>query len=336
MESENFGVVEQRTWQVAIKNAEGNPEVIDLHYERKLPEVSPEDYQSMFVRQAPPVRIIPSKRNIPSRDVEVTAFLPDSHYPYVDKKAMRLAKIALREIQPDNIVFLGDEIDAVNFSRFTSRQEWQGSLQQSLDEFHTDLAEIKADNPQSKLIMHESNHHIRLERMVREYNGDLLNLRRANAQNELGVLTVGFLLRLDEMGVNYVTGYPNSEYWHEENIKSFHGHEAVTNGSTMFKTLMNETVSVIAGHSHRAELIYKTFRDGRDDRTIFGMNPGSLVDPNLVPSGKFSADQHGNTMPQRQNWQQSVGLLYHNEEIASPHLLPITPAGIQIFGRTYK
>lgn len=331
-----FTTIEQRQWEVAVRNAQGDVEVHELHYERKLPEVDPQDYENMFVRRVPPVRIIPSKRKIPETDVETTVFIPDTHYPYQDKRAVALAKTALKVLNPTTIVFLGDEIDAVNFSRFSTRQEWQGSLQQGLDEFHHDLAEIKADNPQSKLVQHDSNHHIRLERMIREYNGDLLGLKRANAQNELGVLTIGYLLRHQELGVEYISGYPNSEYWHEDHLKSTHGSESVSGGSTMARVIGRGTVSVVSGHSHRAELVYRTFQDGRHDRTIFGLNPGILADPDLVPKNRYATNDAGKVVPQHMNWQQSIGVVYHTPEMASPHLLPITEAGIHVFDRTYK
>ena len=332
----DFGTVERRQWEMLAKNENGEIEVRTLHYERKLPEVDPQELQEMFIRQAAPTRIIPSKRKIPTSDVETTVFLADAHYPYHSQRAIALAKIACRELNPTTICFLGDELDVTNFSKYETRKEWAGNLQSSIDALHEDIADFKADNPQAKLIQHESNHHVRLERKIREYNGDLVGLKRANAVRELGVLTLGFLLRHDDLGVEYVTGYPNAEYWHSDDIKSFHGTNAVSGGSTMLRTIKDQTVSCIQGHSHRAEIVYKTFRNGRNEKTIFGMNPGTLADFNQVPKDSYSTDSNNRAMPARVDWQGAIGVLFHNNEFASPHLLPITSQGIQIFGKTYK
>lgn len=336
MESESFGVVEKRTWEVVTKDAEGEAHIHELHYERKLPEVSTEELESLFVRQAKPTRIVPSKRKIPTTDFETTIFLADAHYPFVDRRAMALAKIACRELNPTTICFLGDELDVSNFSKYETRKEWAGGLQASIDALHEDMAEFKADNPQARLVQHESNHHIRLERKIREYNGDLVGLKRANAVRELGVLSLGFLLRHDELGVEYVSGYPNAEFWHSDDIVSFHGTNSVAGGSTMLKTIKAATVSCVQGHSHRSELVYRTFKDGRNEKTIFGLNPGTLADFTEIPKDSYATDQRGKVLPARVDWQQAVGVVFHNEEFASPHLLPITDAGIHVFNKTYK
>jgi hypothetical protein len=138
------------------------------------------------------------------------------------------------------------------------------------------------------------------------------------------------------MGVDHVSGYPNAEYWHEDTIKSFHGTQAVASGSTMARVIAQETVSCVQGHSHRAELVYRTFRDGRNERTIFGMNPGALIDFGAAPKDTYATSEKGKIVPSKVNWQQGIGVIYHTPEMASPHLIPITKDGIHLFNRTYR
>ena len=291
--------------------------------------------EDLFTRQAVPTIIRPTKRIKPTRECSTTMFIGDTQFPFQDDRALSLARIAIQEIQPDTVVFVGDDLDMPTFSTFAQRSEWNSTLQGALDGLHEYIAQIKADSG-AEVIKHEGNHDFRLERQIRQYNGDLLGLRRANAHHELGVLTVGYLLRLEELGVIHVTGYPNAEYWHEDHLKSFHGKYTVADGSTMARVISKSTVSCVQGHSHRAELVYRTFQDGRNQRTIFGLNPGTMCDFSKTPSGEFATDERGNITTQRPNWQQTVGLVYHNAEMASPHLLPITAEGIQIFDKTYR
>jgi hypothetical protein len=326
-------------WEVVTANPNDpeNPVVTKVHkHSTKTRPTPPEISPELFIRQAPPVKIIPSRKQIPIRDSKIDIFLPDTQYPHQDKRAIKLAMVACKALSPDGITWLGDDVDATNFSKFESRQEWQGSLQKGLDEFHADAAQIKADNPQAKLVLHEGNHNVRLERMIRLYNGDLIGLKRANAGKELGVLTLGFLLRLNELSIQHITGYPNSEFWHSDVLKSYHGTQSVSRGSTMARVLLNETVNVVQGHSHKAELVYRTLRIGREERTIFGLNPGHLSDKDRLPSGKYATTESGAHTSPNFSWQQSVGVVFHNEEFASPHILPITDAGINIFGKVYK
>lgn len=334
--SKEFGVVEQRTWQVVTKNEHGEAEVHDLVYERKLPEVSPEDYESMFIRQAPPVQIPKTPKGVAKIRTGLTVFMGDEHYPFHDPRAIKLAMVACRALEPDVITFLGDDLDNCNFSRFESRKEWFDNTQMAIDQRGLDLARFKAGNPQAQLKQHEGNHNVRTERKIREYNGDLLGLRRANAVNELGVLSTGFLLRHDELGIEYITGYPNAEYWHTDDLMSTHGSESVSGGSTMARVIGRTTVSVVQGHTHRAELVYRTFRDGRNDKTIFGLNPGCLADFNKVPKDTYSTDQRGNIVPSKVNWQQGVAAVVETPNGLVPYLFPITRDGITVFDKTYK
>lgn len=321
-----------KTWEAAAFDREKNEWVhTELHsYDQSTPVT-----EDLFTRQAKPTIVRPSKRVKPTRDCETTVFLGDTQFPFQDRRALELARIAVAELQPDTIVFLGDDLDCPSFSRFEQRKEWNDTLQQGLDEFHEYIASLQAESG-AKVVVHEGNHNQRLERMIRAYNGDLVGLKRARAQHELGVLTIGFLMRFDEMGVEYVTGYPNAEYWHEDHLKSFHGKLSVSDGSTMARIIGKSTVSCVQGHTHRAELVYRTARVGRQDHVIFGMNPGTLCDLSQTPSGEYATDERGRITTQHPNWQQSVGVVFHNPDMAQPHLFMIQDGVIQIFDRRYS
>lgn len=321
-------------WDGLTKDSDNNPQItqlvgvqlqVGLHGEDPVP-----------ISTARPTIIRPTKRIKPTSDTKVEVFFGDTHHPFQDKRKLELAMIAIRELAPDVTTFLGDDLDMALFSRFESRAEWVGSTQASLDQFHQTLAQVKANAPETELVVHEGNHNLRFERELRKYNGELVGIRRADAVRELGVLTVPFLLRLDELDAEYVQGYPSAERWHSDVLKTFHGHVTNSSGSTVAKEIKTETVNFVHGHTHKAELIFRNVRVGREVARIFGMSPGTFADMNQAPSGQFATDQRGRVLPQHQDWHTTLGVVFHNEDTISPYLLPITDDGIDIFGKFYK
>lgn len=297
----------------------------------------PEIDENMFISQAPPLRINPTKRKKPTEDVERHIFYGDSHFPYQDKRKIELANLYVRETMPVSVTYVGDDLDNSLFSSFDSKQEWKGSTQQGIDEFSEQLAITRANIGDGSIIVHEGNHNFRLERMLRKYNGELLGLKRAG--EALGVLTLDFLLRCKEMDVEYIKGYPTAEYWHNNDLKSFHGHKTSSSGLVAMKEIKEDTVNFVHGHTHQAGIVYRTFRNGREEKTIWGMEVGTFADPNTIPSGKHAFDNNGNTLRQSMNWQYGLGeVLVHETDysLQVPRFIPITDEGILINDKFYR
>src|SRR5206468_10414486 len=97
--------------------------------------------------------IKPSKVKKPQRKDTVTLCLGDAQIgyrgeePFHDERAMELAQIAIKELQPDNIVFTGDMIDLPAMSRFEQRGDWQTTTQRAIDRYHAYLAQTRANAP---------------------------------------------------------------------------------------------------------------------------------------------------------------------------------------------
>lgn len=319
-------------WDGLTKDSDNNPQVTQLVGVQL--QVGLNGLESVSV--ARPTIIKPTKRVKPNRDQKVEVFFGDTHHPFHDKRKLDLAMIAIRELAPDTVTFLGDDLDMALFSRFESRADWVGSTQDSIDEFHQTLAVVKANAPEAELIIHEGNHNLRLERELRKYNGELIGIRRAGNEDEPGVLTIPFLLRLAELDAEYVQGYPSAERWHSDNLKSFHGNVTNSSGSAVAKQIKNESTNFVHGHTHKAEIIYRTVRIGRQVTQIFGMSPGTFADMSKVPSGTYATDTKGKVVPQIHDWHTTLGVIFHDEETVTPYLLPITDDSIDIFGKKYK
>lgn len=318
-----------KEWEVHALNRETNEWTSAMNHAYEVVPEIPD-----FISQAPPIRITPSKRKPATSAYQerIMAF-GDIHFPFQNKQSLALATLACREMQPDTILLMGDNLDNAMFSRFETRSEWIGSTQRGIDEYAEFLGQLRADNPLASIIWHEGNHDLRQGRAIRNYNGEVSGIKRAG--EALGALSLGFLLRCGELEVELVEGYPTSEYWHGNNLKSHHGHVTNSNGFAGSKTIQTETVSTITGHTHQIGMVAKTFRIGREEQTIYAIEAGTFADPSLIPSGKFATDAQGNQLRQSHNWQTGMPYILRDEEMVVPYLFPIQGNVIDMFGKKY-
>jgi len=150
-------------------------------------------------------------------------------------------------------------------------------------------------------------------------------IRKANAPETWPVLSVPYLLRLDELGVEYIGGYPAGIYWLNDRLACIHGSKVRSSGSTAALVVDDERVSTIFGHVHRIELAYKTRRVRAGARTSLAASPGTLARiDGAVPSTKGSTDPLGRPVPAVENWQQGVGVVTY-EDGDRPFALELVP-----------
>jgi hypothetical protein len=128
------------------------------------------------------------------------------------------------------------------------------------------------------------------------------------------VLSVPYLLRLEELGIEYIAGYPAGEKWITHDLVAFHGRRVKSSGSSAAATVYDENVSSIFGHVHRLELQYRTVRDRQGAKTLFGASPGCLARTDgAVPSTKGSTDPLGRHVPVSENWQNGVAVVTYTD-----------------------
>lgn len=322
-------------WQVGAFNRETNEwDKTWLEAYHDTPEIT----EDMFVRQSPPLRVNMTKRQKPEGEFETHLFYGDTHHPFQDERAMNLAQLAVRELMPDSVTFIGDDNDMAMFSKFETRNEWLESTQRGIDSFSERLARVRADIGETGVINAlQGNHEIRLEREIRRFNGELLGLRQADIEgvgNLLGVLTMEFLLRCQELNVNYHDGYPEQEVWFGDDLKAYHGRKTSQN-SVVGNEIKSETVNFIHGHGHKFEMLMRTFRDGRDLKTIFGVQLGSFADQEQIPSGSYSRTHRGESLRQAQNWDKTMLQVMQGEAGTFAIPIPITDEGILLNGKWY-
>jgi len=299
--------------------------------------------EQSFISQAAPTKIIPSRRQKPQRHDELTLVMGDAQIgfrgeeAFHDETAMSLAQVAVRELAPDRVIFVGDMLDLTSISRFEQRSDWSNATQASIDRYHTFLAQTRANAPNAEIIAISGNHELRMDRYIRKDAAELLGLRRANAEKELAILTLRYLVRMDDLDVTNVDGYPNAAYWLNDNLKATHGTHVAKGGSNAAKYLRDADSGTLYGHTHRLETAYRTYPTRRGHKTIVAASPGALSKiSGHVPGFNYSVDDEGRTVPKAEDWQQGLLIIEHSSE--TEHVTPVMFHGetMSIHGKRYE
>ena len=297
------------------------------------------------IRPAPPVKITPLRRAankwakrdegngiaLIGADNQIDHRLLDGRlYAFHSARAMDIFLQAAQKLQPNEILILGDFLDLPQLGRFAQEASWALTMQVSLDYAKTWLAQLRAAAPDARIVIIEGNHDKRMNNFVEANFAAAYGLKRAAITDEMRdawpVMTLPYLLGLDELSIDYVDAWPAAAFWLNARTKAIHGYKANSRGSTT-AAYLNEAphLNVLVGHTHRQEI---TWRSGQGELNqelrSFSANPGALcrIDGS-VPSVKGANHADGTPAVVRENWQQGFIIMPYNAEEAWPTLVPI-------------
>jgi predicted phosphodiesterase len=235
--------------------------------------------------------------------------------PFHDESAMDVALQITAYLEEtdrlDTVINLGDFLDLPAQGRFDQEAAFASTTQSAFDRGHLFLQQQRAAaGPKAKIVLVEGNHDRRMEKFIAANALSAYGLRRANT-DELPAMSIPYLLRLDEIGVEYIDAYPAGAYWITERLRAIHGNKARSNGSTAAAyTNADPHISTIFGHAHRLEIQSRTVfnRDGAI-RSV-AVSPGCLcrID-GAVPSVNGSTHIDGSPAKYYENWQQGVAVV---------------------------
>jgi predicted phosphodiesterase len=280
-----------------------------------------------LVHQAQPVNITapkPSKQ--PKTKHKVAVALPDPqigfrHFfdrgldPFHDETAMDVALQIISYLEEtdrvDYVINLGDFLDLPSQGKYEQEPGFAGTTQKAIDRGHLFLQQQRAAaGPDAEIVLIEGNHDRRLEKFILANSAAAWGLKRAN-MDELPVMSLPYLLRLDEIGVEYIDAYPAGAYWLTPTLRAIHGHKARSNGSTAAAyTNAEPHISTIFGHAHRLEIQSRTIFNRDEAIRSVAVSPGCLcrVD-GAVPSVNGSTHIDGSPAKFYENWQQGVAII---------------------------
>ena len=324
------GSIRLSSYQQGQKNAEGESEVLNLGgaaVTLKVDSKLQDGPEWPVTQPAAPVTIKPININKVNRKLKRAVIWPDPQIgfrrdvrtgeldPFHDRQAIEVALQITRDLNPDGLMNLGDFLDFPMFGRFAQEPGFQMTTQPTLDEAHSLLAEQKAVAPNLEWhVLMEGNHDLRLQNFILQNAAAAFGIQRANLPESWPVMSVQYLLRLEELGIEYVDGYPAGEYYINDRLKCEHGSKVGPRGKIANKIATDERVSVITGHNHRIETVYKTTPVKGGARVNLGMTLGCLcrID-GAVPSQKSGMDAHGRVIKTSLDWQQAIGVVEYEE-----------------------
>lgn len=314
------------TWDGMIKNADNEPEIV-RQYGVRL-ESARWAPSWPVVQQPAPIQVnFDLAYRYKSRDEQVAVILPDTQIgyryytdteeydPFHDEAAIDVALSLVENIHPDKVVLLGDFLDLPNFGTFEQEATFARTTQRALDYGYKLLCTLRAlVGEQCEIVIMEGNHDRRLEKMVTRNAMEAFGLRRADDISGWPVLSLPHLLRLGELGISYIGGYPAGSYWINDRLKCIHGSLVRSGGSTAKAVVDAERASVIFGHIHRIETHYKTSDVREGGTTRLAHTPGCLcrID-GAVPSAKGSTDLSGRPIRHYEDWQQGLSVVTYQD-----------------------
>jgi len=352
VDPDDIGKIEKiNIWQGFLKNADGEPELVDLTSVMLSPLWS-ETPEYPVVQPAKPTLIRPVRSKAKTADATITVILPDPQIgyrrlsdgtliPMHDEKAMNLALQIMRFIRPDKVVNLGDFIDMPEWSsKFLILPEFVMTTQPSIDRAHKFLAQQRAlVGETAEIVLIAGNHDARFSMAVTRNAMAALRLKQANLPKSFPVLSLGFLLRLNELGVTYLGAYPAHKFRIAKGgagqtaLYAIHGDRL-----DVAKVAKNERQSFVQGHIHRIALHTETYEVGGNREQVVALSPGCLcrVD-GFVPSSKSAVTDDGMPVTQYESWQQGFAVVSETDDgFWSVEMVSITNGRAMYRGRVFE
>jgi len=308
-------------YQSLTKNDAGEAEIHDLMGIQFSPawESGPE---WPVVQPGPSVKLpTPKVRAEKTVGYKTCVVLPDMQIGYFrgkngnlepthDERAIDIALTIVKSLNPDLVVMVGDNLDLPEFGKYRLSSAYALTTQASIDRGTTLCAQVRAAAPSAEIKWLAGNHEERLVNFVLDNAKAAFGIKRGNSPDSWPCLSVPYLCRFDDYGVDYIPGYPAGQFWVNQRLRIIHGTKVRSNGSTSHAYLNTEKTSVIYGHIHRREWAERSREDYDGPKTIMAASPGTLARcDGTVPSTKGSVDLDGRPMTIVEDWQQGIAVV---------------------------
>lgn len=234
----------------------------------------------------------------------------DIQWPFTNVTALDNLISFTKDLAPDVLVNVGDDIDAPEVSQWHKGRagEYAGTLQASLDgiaDVHARFRRAIGDRPYH---LSRSNHGERLRKYMSQYAPAASGLRAMDLEELAGYKAAGIVYHKQpfEIAPGWVCAHGDE------------GSVSQIAGRTASLLAQKWGVSVACGHTHRAGLIpSSTGFGGSVDKTLWGFEVGHLMNLKQAPWLKGG----------HANWQSAFGILRVRGDVVQPELIPIQADG---------
>ena len=228
--------------------------------------------------------------------------LGDHQAPYYDRDLHELTLAFISDLKPDGLIYTGDGPDFDSLGKHRSKPEFSSSAQEGLNTIHTILKEFVVAGKMlgKELIYIPGNHEIRLQNKLLDVLPSLFGLKRANVdQEELSVLHLANLMRLPELGFQYVSSelgdYPHATYEVAPRFYVTHGWMSRKGGGNSARASIDRlNGSLVTGHTHNLTVSYLTRWNGSSDPEILTVaESGTMADARGLGYARYPDWQNG-------------------------------------------
>lgn len=230
-----------------------------------------------------------------------------------DRSVWDLFAQAVRDLQPDEVIFGGDMVDLPEWStRWTQEPEFAHTTQPTLEELAWWFARVSHAAPGARRRWIAGNHDERLASAVIANTKAAYGVRPVDAIDGHDALSLPSLLALDSLGIEYVGPYPRGRVTLSPDLQVIHGDVAKgapgATGGEYARTLQRSTVYF---HDHRRSWVTVTKKTTREE--VAAVNPGCACHLD----GRVPGSDPGC------NWQQGFLLVEYDPEGGPARFEPI-------------
>lgn len=259
--------------------------------------------------------------------------------PFHDAAAMALFVSVCHAYQPDKIQILGDFLDLASQGRWVQEAGFAQTTQPALEAGYLFLASLRAACPDAEMVLVEGNHDKRMQSFIEANALAAFGLKRAGLPESWPVMSMPFLLRLDELNIQYVDAYPAATDWDNDLTRNIHGTKSNSKGSTTSQYVTDlPHLNTWAGHTHRTEITYRSVLGPRGTAVeSYSANPGCLCRTDgAVPGTNSAITADGAAARIVENWQQGFGMAYYNDTESWPYVYRIRNGRAIVEGREFS
>lgn len=314
-----------KSWEVAMRGQDGEWDTTTLRSYEHTPD--PEALGEVF-EPAAPARITPTRRKRATELGKKILVFGDSQIgyhrvydqdgndsliPIHSEEALSVICQINAEERPHTIVNLSDTVDMGELSRFQPGSDgFHRTLGPSFQRAHDLYAQLRADNPDARIVETDSNHTARAQKRMMERYPEWYGFVLPG--EDYPMMSYYRLANLAHVQVEFISGYGAAEFVYGEEydkppIVFKHGtHSSSSPGTTVKKeAAQNPTVHVVRGHGHSYEHIAQTTRDGD---TLHYIQLGTTCQTNgNVPSYHSAMDDFGHPVRTQENWQNQAMMI---------------------------
>lgn len=302
------------TWESITKDNDGEAHIHTLH-KFEYPDEGVDE--SRFLSQAAPT-IINSEQVKPRRSRDLLlADIPDIHYgfrklpdgtlqPTHRPEVMDGFLQVMKKEQPNTIIIGGDALDLAEISRYDKdSNHFNDTMQLCIDGLHNYFSRLRADNPNADIKYLRGNHEARFNKFMIKNAMPLFGVRPANMPKDWAMNSIPFMLRLDELDIDYVDSYQVND-----RLMTSHG-ELSGPATTASKYLARQAISMMYHHDHRRGSERRVFPNGT---AIEAFGFGCQADvTGGVPGVHSKVAESGFMVPTYENWNNGGGFVEYKK-----------------------